>query len=102
MTNEKALKRMKAMIKCTDCSINGSLNCEECAECNKAGNTQEILDVLKIAYLCIEKQIPKKPKKYGINRLCPVCEWNVFPEIENAYCYKCGQALDWRKENETD
>lgn len=98
MTNEKALKRTKAMIKCTDCSINGSLNCEECAECDKAGTTQEILDVLKIAYLCIEKQIPKKPKDIPtcIRYICPKCDKEIL--YDGNYCINCGQALDWSED----
>lgn len=77
MTNKEAIERLK---------------------CNYPDfDYEKLREAYDMAISALEKQIPKKPKKFGINRLCPVCEWNVFPDIENAYCYKCGQAIDWRK-----
>lgn len=63
-----------------------------------------------LAVKALEKQIPKKPhpkEKYnsGYAMHCPTCnnyiclephKRDIFPSnIANAYCRRCGQALDW-------
>lgn len=52
----------------------------------------------------LEKQIPKKPIPVETDdneflfMLCPSCK-NAFA-WNDAYCRKCGQAIDWGKEEE--
>ena len=53
----------------------------------------------------LEKQIPKKPVNYDSvpHSRCPVCNnaVKVFEDAhEHHYCLYCGQALDWRDEDE--
>ena len=61
------------------------------------------------AIKALEKQIPKKPTKYGIdysgNSLfrCPVCgdSWNSNEFGDGIeHCWTCGQAIDWSEEDE--
>ena len=49
-----------------------------------------------------EKQIPKKPKKvkesqirYTDGYICPSCSGGFTGTGIAAYCYHCGQAIDW-------
>lgn len=66
---------------------------------------------LKLAISALEKQIPKKPRAHtvDVDKLkignanwckgttvyrCPNC--NDFISRIYDFCYKCGQALDWR------
>lgn len=51
----------------------------------------------------IKKQIPKKPLHMHKNYYCPICKedgwmlWDgAIPNDTDAYCGKCGQAIDWR------
>ena len=56
-----------------------------------------------LAITAIDKQIPYKPNKKGypadsdidplIYGYCPRC--NTHMDSSKAYCYKCGQAIDW-------
>ena len=52
----------------------------------------------------LEKQIPRKPITYDkTNRAdCPVCEATVrgINKPYGNYCSGCGQAIDWRNEDE--
>lgn len=81
-------------------------------------------EVLTMAIESLEKQLPKKPKQYGVTDtegvfhpingvngvpydLCPNCETNLctdgfFGRSKNGfnYCEYCGQRIDWSKENE--
>lgn len=59
----------------------------------------------------LEKQIPKKPVKHNINTTwnydCE-CGWRLISKINSEwiagtkawFCPKCGQAIDWRNEDE--
>ena len=55
----------------------------------------------KFVLECIEKQIPKKPIKLGLNPLKLICSVSyVCPHCNKhisitPYCSTCGQALDW-------
>lgn len=54
----------------------------------------------------IEKQIPKKPiNHYDCHWLCPICNKLICDnsygvEEEYKFCNMCGQAIDWRNEDE--
>ena len=55
------------------------------------------------AISALEKQIPKKPIKsdrevrYCEVWKCPKCGFEWSGRVVD-YCYKCGQAIDWRDE----
>lgn len=63
-----------------------------------------------LAIKALEKQIPKKPKiienKYSKSYTCPCCDLELikcdetgwFAGRRNAFCYDCGQKLDWTVE----
>lgn len=57
-------------------------------------------ELAKMIDIAIEKQIPKKPvipwDSLDKNPIYPICLLGVF-EVDS-YCGKCGQALDWRKD----
>ena len=68
------------------------LTLDECRKHNKA---------ISIAIEALEKQIPKKPLHMYKN-YCPICKedgwilWDdAIPNDMDAYCGKCGQAIDW-------
>ncbi len=57
------------------------------------------------AISALEKQIPKKPiEEQGISPRCPYCDNANYltneDEEENNCCGNCGQAIDWRNEDE--
>ena len=83
MTHEEATERIKCILK------NNSF-------------TRADKNALKLAIEAIEKQIPKKPLHMHKNYYCPICKENgwmlwddAVPNDMDAYCGKCGQALDW-------
>lgn len=51
-----------------------------------------------MAISALEKQIPKK----AINGYeCPRCGWGVVQRFyKDEFCHKCGQAIDWRSNEE--
>lgn len=74
--------------------------------------TREYSQMLHSAENALEKQIPKKPKSHTVDveklkignanwgkgttvYRCPNC--NDFISRTYDFCYKCGQALDWRE-----
>ena len=63
------------------------------------------IHVLWVIRDALEKQIKKSLlEEQGITHRCPYCEnANYLPnedEEENSYCGNCGQAIDWRNEDE--
>ena len=56
---------------------------------------------MKLAVEAVEKQIPKKPKKYPLaDGQCPCCNsvfYSDWKPTEN-YCHNCGQEIDWSDE----
>ena len=82
MTYEEAIKNINA------------LN----AVCGQKGlYDAEFGSALELAFLALEKQIPKKPYKDNENGVyekehCPSCHRSLFP---NDHHCKCGQAIDW-------
>ena len=63
------------------------------------------MDVREKALEALEKQVPKKPKRYiafdGIERNgCPSCPRNEILYAGQKYCSVCGQAIDWTKKEE--
>ena len=83
MTHEEATERIKCILK------NNSF-------------TRADKNALKLAIEALEKQIPKKPLHMHKNYYCPICKedgwilWDdAIPNDTDAYCGKCGQAVDW-------
>lgn len=69
---------------------------------------EKVLEARQILREAAERQIPKKPIKnyyyaktyYYENWCCPICErfliWSdAKPKIDDSYCVKCGQRIDW-------
>ena len=89
MTHEEATERIKCILK------NNSF-------------TRADKNALKLAIEALEKQVSKKPLHMHKNYYCPICKedgqilWDdAIPNDTDAYCGKCGQALDWEVENDT-
>ena len=83
MTHEEATERIKCILK------NNSF-------------TRADKNALKLAIEALEKQVSKKPLHMHKNYYCPICKedgwmlWDdAIPNDIDAYCGKCGQALDW-------
>ena len=63
------------------------------------------IEALKVGISALEKQVPKKVLNLMLNAdgkptkvfkgICPYCQCIV----NNEYCSRCGQALDWSDEN---
>lgn len=54
------------------------------------------LQAMKACKEALEKQIPKKVRRYDVNpseKFCPNCGLSI--ENKGGYCAECGQALDW-------
>ena len=88
MTHEEATERIKCILK------NNFF-------------TRADKNALKLAIEALEKQVSKKPLHMHKNYYCPICKedgwmlWDdAIPNDMDAYCGKCGQALDWGKDNE--
>lgn len=59
-----------------------------------------VMEFWKVVVEALEKQVPKKPKKYiafdGIERNgCPSCKHNEILYTGQRYCSVCGQAIEW-------
>ena len=66
----------------------------------KEAKIKAVDEACVIAYEALEKQIPKKPKRYiafdGIERNgCPACSKNEILYAGQKFCSVCGQAIDW-------
>jgi rRNA maturation endonuclease Nob1 len=59
------------------------------------------LELEQIAISALEKQIPKKPTDSinGSGLYCSACK-KVWVNINNNYCHRCGQAIDWSDADE--
>ena len=74
---------------------------EECGKIDTCrGECKECVEATVIRAL--KTQIPKKPLHMHKNYYCPICKedgwmlWDdAIPNDTDAYCGKCGQALDW-------
>lgn len=63
-------------------------------------NHEELINKsIDAAISALEKQIPKKRYIKFPYSYCPVCNENITDESPN-YCPECGQAIDWRSEDE--
>lgn len=92
---ERAIESAKCRIYRVRANVGQSL-----AHQVKADNQAEIQQVTIEA---LEKQIPKKPNKHeedilGEYHSCPTCLNNELDDIFDNYCPRCGQKLDWSKE----
>lgn len=63
-------------------------------------NEEEIEEIKQEVIALIKAQIPKKIKDYiSISRfICPSCRTHIQINPDMNYCYYCGQALDFYKE----
>ena len=68
--------------------------------------SEEVLEYLKIAKACVNKNIPMRPKPRHIKPYdsyndgwCPICETHIVEneDVKVDHCAKCGQALKWPK-----
>ena len=87
---------------------------------NEYADNTEVLDVLCGGENAREKQIPKKPlqgkeyywidsvkyrgryrdvKKKAYDHRCPSCG-KIVSKLANSFCNYCGQAIDWRCDDE--
>ena len=89
MTHQELVKKLKS-----EAAEIGSLDKEE----------KELLSMIVDA---LETRIPKKPLHMHKNYYCPICKedgWMLWddavPNDTDAYCGKCGQAIDWEGVNE--
>ena len=66
---------------------------------NQYADNEEVLDVLCGGENARYKQIPKKPND---DDCCTVCNTYLKDDngVEGDYCPNCGQAIDWRREDE--
>lgn len=90
MTNQKAVEYFKEYLEF----------------CQKAGISQEYYEVQALAIKALGKQVPMKPVKvddsgirYTDTYRCPSCGGAFTGTGIANYCYHCGQALDWEKED---
>ena len=80
-------------------------------EIEEEGHCSFIEDEMKVAFKCMEKQMPKKITHEATLYICCTCpscknvvdKFETFGEskvrVQYKYCHFCGQALDW---SETD
>ncbi len=71
-------------------------------EVNEEGHCGYIEDELRLAMTALEKQIPKKvildekqTMRFVTTYTCPTCGEGFSGTKVCAYCYHCGQKLDW-------
>ena len=74
-------------------------------EVNEEGHCGYIEDELRLAMTALEKQIPQKPvldekqtMRFVTTYTCPTCGKGFSGTKVCAYCYHCGQKLDWSDE----
>lgn len=69
----------------------------ELANRNYRDVVPDYIEVLEMASIALERQMPRKPTPYiETIGICKSCEDSVH-RLDN-YCPQCGQALDWSKE----
>lgn len=101
MTDEEAKKELDGKM------FELMLECEaEKSERRKKKISNELTAILR-ADAALEKQIPEKPIKakehirYSMCYICPNCQRTFSGTGIASYCYHCGQALDWRVQNDS-
>ena len=103
MTNEEALKMFKTIIMAEidrmpyhyDAKIGEDVY-------DSTSKVNELLQLNKIVSKALKKQIPKKPI-VNDDIVCPNCSATLIyclHTFEINHCDKCGQRLDWSKEND--
>ena len=68
---------------------------------------EAIEDACRLAIEALEKQIPKSPiyTNEGTVTRCPNCEaihFRCLPTVKIDYCVRCGQAIDWDYDVDTE
>lgn len=82
MNNQQAIEELKF-----DCEQLGkAIPCD-------TGHGQAINMAYGMAIEALEKQIPKKPKKCDMTKICPECAHTIKWCYD--FCTGCGQAIDW-------
>ena len=88
MTNNEAIQELKERISLIDKDYKNDV--------------PEYKKVFETAVAALEKQVPKKPKKvknsgvrYTDGYICPSCCGGFTGTGIAAYCYHCGQAIEW-------
>jgi hypothetical protein len=66
-------------------------------------DNQDLYNANLIAISALEKQMPKKIKKFTypkniVYMYCPECDEGI--DENNLFCSRCGQKLDWEVESE--
>lgn len=56
-------------------------------------------EAIKMAYMALEKQVPKKVERIGCTQ--SRCSCGAIIRLSK-YCRYCGQKLDWSDKNEID
>ena len=70
-------------------------------EIEEEGHCSYIEAEMKVAFECMEKQIPQKPIGKHTSYKCPVCDRRVRSGKGSSsrgvdyFCQRCGQAIDW-------
>lgn len=102
MTYEEAIKILKTELEIRSNGYYDHLQSGGKGDCEEEAS----LNALQLAIEALEKQIPKNAEleteegEYAIF-LCPNCKRIFHNHIdEPQYCDECGQAIDWRGNNE--
>ena len=97
MTYEEALSTLRDFL---DCLVPAQASDKPTLEYRRVEAFAKALGAL-------ETRIPKKPLHMHKNYYCPICKedgWMLWddavPNDTDAYCGKCGQAIDWEGVNE--
>jgi len=46
----------------------------------------------------VDRATPMKVKITGLVKFCPKCNKSVWQSDESNFCFRCGKALDWSKD----
>ena len=89
MTPEEAITELKESYVLTNGKING----------------KPLFESIEIAISALEKQVPKKPTRFGSKHIyiCPNCaraEYIKRRDALDTHCGFCGQLIDWEDEDD--
>lgn len=90
---EEAIDLINKMCGCFKC-VESECN-YDCDVCEYGTGFKETIEALDISIECIEKQIPKKPKKYFDDFTMYKCQCGEEVFEHHRFCPRCSQAIDW-------